>query len=68
MLTRPNIQRKQSMHCVYSVLYFVLHSIECAPTPKEKSRSIIGAALYIFQAFRLAVSALLNGVFCPEAL
>nr|DAE10591.1 MAG TPA: hypothetical protein [Siphoviridae sp. ctd9R8] len=56
------------MHCVYSVLYFVLHSIECAPTPKEKSRSIIGAALYIFQAFRLAVSALLNGVFCPEAL
>lgn len=68
MLTRPNIQRKQSIHCVYSALYFVWHSIECAPIPKEKSRSKIGAALYIFQAFRLAVSALLKGVFCPEAL
>jgi len=51
VLTRPNIQRKQSMHCVYSVLYFVLHSIECATIPKEKSRSKIGAALLYFRRF-----------------
>ncbi len=51
MLTRPNIQRKQSIHSVYSALYFVWHSIECATIPKEKSRSKIGAALLYFRRF-----------------
>lgn len=65
MLTRPNIQRKQSIHCVYSALYFVWHSIECAPIPKEKSRSKIGAALYISGISACCISPI-KGRFFPK--